>query len=129
MVSEHGNENCIELFNETTRVVLEPNLGGREAVLISPRDPFTWITLDNQLFIKKFKVFPDRLYGDMAASTVSIWYNLDMMCEIEPLGPIEILEPGEAASFTKHWYLYYYTYPADRKADLNEVKSIINRSW
>ena len=87
-----------------------------------------YITVDSQLFVKKFKVYPDRLYGDMAAPTVSIWYNQDMMCEIEPLGPIEILKPGEAASFTEHWYLYDYAYPADRRADLNEVKTIINRS-
>lgn len=87
-----------------------------------------YITLDNQLFIKKFKIYPDRPYGDMAAPTASIWYNKDLMCEIEPLGPLEVLEPGESASFTEHWYLYDYNYPADRKADLEEIKSIILKS-
>ena len=87
-----------------------------------------YITLENQLFIKKFKIYSDRPYGDMAAPTASIWYNKDLMCEIEALGPIEILEPGESAAFTEHWYLYDYSYPPDRIADLSEIKSIILNS-
>jgi len=87
-----------------------------------------YITRENQLFIKKFKIYPDRPYGDMAAPTASIWYNKNLMCEIEPLGPLEVLEPGESASFTEHWYLYDYTYPSDRKADLAELKAIIRKS-
>jgi len=119
----------------------EPNIRTRDGILEiigAPSRPkfvmdcdqgwMAYVTLDNQLFIKKFKIFPDRPYGDMAAPTVSIWYNKDIMCEIEPLGPLEILEPDESASFTEHWYLYDYTYPADREADLSEVKSLIYHS-
>ncbi len=119
----------------------EPNIRKREGILeiIGPpsRRKFVmdceegwlgYITLDNQLFIKKFKIFPDRPYWDMAAPTVSIWYNSDTMCEIEPMGPLEILEPGEAAAFTEHWFLYDYSYPVNRVADLKEVRRYIRDS-
>ena len=113
----------------------EPNIRLRDDILeiIGPpsrpkfvMDPdkgwLAYITTDDQLFIKKFKIYPERPYWDMAAPTVSVWYNKDLMCEVEPLGPLEILEPGEAASFTEHWYLYDYQYPEDRKADLEDVR-------
>lgn len=119
----------------------EPNIRTRDGILEITGPPsrpkfvmdcdqgwLGYITLDDQLFIKKFKIYPDRPYGDMAAPTVSIWYNKDIMCEIEPLGPVEILEPGEAASFTEHWYLYDYDYPSDRTADLEEITQIIKKS-
>ena len=117
----------------------EPNVRVRDGVLeiIGPpsRPKFVmdcskgwlgYITLDDQLFIKKFKIYPDRQYGDMAAPTVSVWYNKDMVCEIEPLGPLEILEPGESAAFTEHWYLYDYTYPSDRSSNLKEIFQYVN---
>ena len=79
----------------------------------------------NQLFIKKFPVYPERVYGDMAGNTVSVWYDKDKLCEIEPMGPLEIIAPGGEASFTEHWYLFDYKYPADKKADLDDIRSRI----
>lgn len=84
-----------------------------------------YITRDHQLFVKKFPVYPDRPYGDMAAPTASVWYYRDAMCEIEPLGPLEVLEPGESASFTEEWYLRDYAYPVNLMADLRHLKSVI----
>jgi hypothetical protein len=119
----------------------EPNIRTRDGILeiIGPpgRPKFVmdcdqgwlvYITLDNQIFIKKFKIFPDRQYGDMAAPTVSVWYNKNLMCEIEPLGPMEVIEPGESASFTEDWYLNDFTYPCGRQADLEEIKRIVQLS-
>lgn len=119
----------------------EPNVRTREGILEiigAPGRPkfvmdcvegwLAYITRDDQLFIKKFNIYPDRNYGDMAAPTVSVYYNRETMCEVEPIGPLEILEPGEAAPFTEHWYLYDFTYPPDRMANLDEVKNMILRS-
>lgn len=116
----------------------EPNIRTRDGILeiIGPpsRPKFVmdcsegwlaYVSLDNHLFIKKFPVFEDRVYGDMAGNTVSIWYNKDMMCEIEPMGPLEIIEPGGEASFTEHWYLFDYEWPVDRKVSLEDVRSRI----
>lgn len=82
-----------------------------------------YITKDDQLFVKKFTVFPERVYGEMSAANVSIWYNKEEMCEIEPMGPMETIEPGKAVSFTEIWYLLDYKYPSDHRAD---PESIIN---
>lgn len=84
-----------------------------------------YITQDNQLFVKKFEIYPDKIYGEMTAANVSIWYNNDGICEIEPIGPWEWIEPGKSISFTEHWYLIDYEYPEDTKVDLNEIKKLI----
>jgi len=86
-----------------------------------------YVTLDNQLFIKKFEVFEDRVYGEMTGATVSIWYNSNGVCEIEPIGPWEWIKPNESISFTENWYLLDYEYPKNRKTDLDEIKTKINK--
>lgn len=86
-----------------------------------------YITLDNQLFIKKFEVFENKIYGEMTGATVSIWYNKEGVCEIEPIGPWEWIQPGEGTSFSENWYLMDYKYPKNRNANLNEIKSIIGK--
>ena len=92
-------------------------------------DPYdgwlAYLSNDNQLFIKSFSVFPERNYGDMAAPTASIWYNDPERCEVEPLGPVETIEPGQTVSFTEVWYLYDYEFPPDGKADLKEIRSMV----
>jgi hypothetical protein len=63
----------------------------------------------------------------MTGATVSIWYNSNGVCEIEPIGPWEWIKPGECISFIENWYLMEYEYPKNRKADLDEVTMIINK--
>ena len=70
-----------------------------------------YITRDDLLFVKRFPVYPDRVYGELAAYTISIWYNKDQMCELEPIGPRETIKSGESASFTEDWWLLPYDYP------------------
>ncbi|MBT4482836.1 MAG: hypothetical protein HOC71_04060, partial [Candidatus Latescibacteria bacterium] len=85
-----------------------------------------YITQDNLLFVKKFPVYPERVYGEMAAITVSIWY-VDDRCELEPIGPRETLEPGESASFTEDWRLFEYNFPEkDEKVNLEALQKLIN---
>ena len=86
-----------------------------------------YITQDNQLFIKKFEIFEDKVYGEMTGATVSIWYNKEGICEIEPIGPWEWIEPGKSISFTENWYLMDYEYPVNKNADLNEIKKIVEK--
>ena len=86
-----------------------------------------YITQDDQLFIKKFEIYPDKKYGEMTAATVSIWYNKDGICEIEPIGPWEWIESGKSISFTEHWYLMDYNYPEDKKADLDAIRRMVRK--
>lgn len=84
-----------------------------------------YVTRSNRLFIKKFTVYPDLLYGDEVGSTASIWYFKDEICEIEPMGPYVLIPPGESHSFTEHWYLLEHQYPKNNKIDLILLKDII----
>jgi hypothetical protein len=86
-----------------------------------------YITRDNQLFVKKFEIFPDKVYGEMNGATVSLWYNAEGICEIEPIGPWEWIKPGKSISFTENWYLMDFEYPENKRIDLNEIRTIIQK--
>jgi hypothetical protein len=85
-----------------------------------------YITKDNQLFFKTYPVFRDRIYGEIAAGTASVYYFREERCEIEPIGPMENIEPGHEVSFTEKWYLFDYSYPKDKQTNLAELLNIIN---
>jgi len=60
---------------------------------------------NNLLFVKHYAVDPNRPYNEVAGLTMSVWYPDGPMCELEPIGPRERIEPGQSASFTETWYL------------------------
>lgn len=71
------------------------------------------------LFVKRFETYPDRVYNEAAGLTISVWYPDREMVELEPIGPREILPPGQSSSYTEHWYLADMKFPADgRPLDL-----------
>lgn len=86
-----------------------------------------YITRDDQLFIKSYPVYPDRYYGEMAAGTASVYYFKEEYCEIEPIGPMENIAPGKEVSFTEKWFLSDYTFPRDKKAELTDILTIIEK--
>ena len=86
---------------------------------------FGYLTTDDLLFVKQYSTFPTRVYNEMAALTISIWYKDDRVCELEPIGPMEELQPGESASFTETWTLAKYGFPKDRKVEVNEVGALV----
>ena len=48
-----------------------------------------YLSRNDLLFVKRWPTFPDRVYGEMASLTLSIWYPSDRpMCELEPIGPV-----------------------------------------
>ena len=118
----------------------EPNIRVRDGILeiIGPpsRPKFAvdslagWIAYlarSNHLFVKRFPAFGDRAYGEMAGNSVSIWYKEDLVCEIEPIGPWETIEPGKSASFTEDWWLFDYAYPEDKRVELGDLQAFIRR--
>lgn len=115
----------------------EPNIRIREGImeiLSTPSQPkivtdtengwLAYLTLDNQLFIKKYAVDPTRIYGEMAACTACVYYK-PLFCEIEPIGPMETIAPGKEAAFSEYWYLFNCRYPADKMVDLKDIQKII----
>ena len=74
------------------------------------------------MFVKRFPVYSNRVYSEMAGLTISIWYFKNEMCELEPIGPREILSPGASASFIEEWELKPYKFPANgQTVDLADV--------
>ncbi len=84
-----------------------------------------YLTKDNQLFIKTYPVYPNQIYGEMAAGTASVYYFKEEYCEIEPIGPMESIAPGKEVSFTEQWYLVDYDYPKDKNTDVINLQSAI----
>lgn len=117
----------------------EPNIDVREGIVEVSNTPslpkfafdctegwIAYLSENNLLFITRFEIFPERQYADILANPSSIWYYKRMVCEIEPIGPLEIMQPGDSASFTEHWSLHEFQFPVDRRADINAVKKLIN---
>jgi hypothetical protein len=117
---------------------VDPNIRVRDGfleILGTPKFPklgmdsaagwFSYLTRSNLLFTKKYPVYPERVYGEMAGLTISIWYFKDEMCELEPIGPREVLAPGASASFAETWSLAPMRYPAPGEAiDLAAVTKL-----
>ena len=70
------------------------------------------------MFIKHYPTYPNWVYNEMAVLTVSIWYYKDKMCELEPIGPMEKILPGQSVSFTEEWRIIPYKFP-DRGTEVN----------
>lgn len=116
----------------------DPNIEIRDDVLLvldTPAQPklgldsmagwFAYLMPNNLLFVKQFPTYPDRVYNEAAGLTLSLWYFRDLVCELEPIGPREVLAPGQSASFTETWYLAPYVFPEPRSAvDPDDVASV-----
>lgn len=109
---------------DNTLEIIGPPLRPKFALDVS-EGWIAYVTQDDLLFLKSFPVYPGRVYGEMAANNVSIWYNEGLRTEIEPIGPLEVLQSGESFSYTEHWRLRNFTYPRDRKVDLDEIRGIV----
>ena len=79
---------------------LHPKLG-----MDSTAGWLAYLPRSGDLFVKRFPVFPDRVYNEIAGLTISLWCLEGRVCEIEPIGPRERLAPGERATFTEEWWL------------------------
>ncbi len=85
-----------------------------------------YLTRDNLLFVKRFPVYPNKPYNEMAAITISIYYFKDVMCELEPIGPKTNILPGKSASYTEDWWLLPYPFPkSGEQVNLKALSAIV----
>ncbi len=87
-------------------------------------------TRENQLIVMRYPTFPDRVYAEVTGMTLSVWHPQKERipaCELEPIGPMEILEPGQKASFTFHWWLLDHVFPHDGKIDPTEIANLVDK--
>ncbi len=93
---------------------------------------FAYVTPDDMAFVKSYQTFPNKVYNELAGYTISIWYPKTRIpaCELEPIGPGNVIEPGEAMAFTEHWRLLEHPYPkADQSLDLQGLKNKVNAQF
>ena len=82
----------------------------------------------DMVFVKRFATYPDRVYNEAAGLTISVWYPQGNRVELEPIGPRERLEPGQAASFTEEWYAWTHPFPTSgQQVDLGRLKSEVEQ--
>lgn len=72
---------------------------------------FAYLMKNDTMFVKRFPTYRDRVYNEVAALTLSVWYSDGPVVELEPIGPRQRLEPGQSASFTETWWLLPHTFP------------------
>jgi hypothetical protein len=83
---------------------------------------------NDTLFVKRFPVFPDRVYNEAAGLTLSVWYPSGPRIELEPIGPRERLKTSESASFTETWWLFEHPYPkAGQQLDLKALAALVGK--
>jgi len=103
-------DNCLVIAGAPTH----PKLG-----MDSMEGWFSYLMPNDLLFVKKYPTFPDKLYGEQIPMTISIWYVENFRdtlttAELEPIGPLETIAPGERVSFTEDWYLVEHDFPEDK---------------
>ncbi len=96
-------------FLEVLGVPAQPKLG-----FDSFAGWFAYQLPDDLLFVKRYAVYPEGVYNEIAGLTISIYYPAaDRLraVELEPIGPRHDLAPGEEAAFTEHWWLLDHPFP------------------
>ncbi|MEM9367751.1 MAG: hypothetical protein AAGD07_17305 [Planctomycetota bacterium] len=59
------------------------------------------------VYVKQFPVAPERAYGELSSFTLATWTpESGDKVELEPIGPLEWIAPGESASFTETWWVF-----------------------
>jgi hypothetical protein len=87
---------------------------------------FAYLETNDLMLVKQYATYPDRVYNEMAGITLSLWYMRDFVCELEPIGPMEILAPGESVNFTENWTILEFPFPELRdQVDPHAVKSAV----
>eukprot|EP01052_Picozoa_sp_SAG31_P015019 SAG31_NODE_953_length_10799_cov_4.245657_10_plen_110_part_00 len=78
---------------------------------------FWWIKFP----LCSFDVAVDRPYGELAGLTCCAFYYRDRLVELEPIGPLETLRPGEMASFSETWSIL--PSPVEAVGDVGDLSS------
>ena len=66
------------------------------------------------------------MYGEAAGLTLSVWYPQGERIELEPIGPLERLQPGQVAAFTEEWWLLKYPFPkTGEQIDLKRLRELV----
>jgi len=86
-------------------ILLRQDPGNHEPQKVGLSVPDGWVAYagSDHLFVKKFTYQPGAVYPDMGSSCES-WINHEFL-ELETLGPLTLLKPGEHTEYAEDWYL------------------------
>lgn len=82
-------------------------------------------TLDGFTFVKRFACIAGATYPDMGCN-FEVFTRHDML-EVESLGPVGVLTPGDVVEHTEHWALLSEPAPSEDDACAEWLESVIER--
>lgn len=99
-------------------VLLRQDPGNSTPQKIGASVPDGWVAYAraDHLFVKTFQYDPQAVYPDMGCCFES-WMNHEFL-ELETLGPLTLLEPGEETEYVEDWYLFDGVPVPESEADI-----------
>lgn len=83
--------------------------------------------LGGDVFVKRFKGHsPDAIYPDLNSNT-EVFTNQDML-EVETLGPLTKLKPGEHVEHIEHWFLFRANVGRDEASIDTNLLPLVHRA-
>jgi hypothetical protein len=86
------------------RLAVDPSLDRPQKVGVANKQAWAAYAHDEELFVKMFDYEPDAAYVDEGCNCET--YTEGEFVEIESLGPVFYLEPGESADHAERWLLF-----------------------
>jgi hypothetical protein len=95
-------------LNRSTRkyLTLRQDPGNSEAQKLGMFNANTWAAyaLNDEVFVKRTAADPSKQYPDFGCSFETFTNN--EFLEVETLGPLSKIAPGQAAALVEHWGLF-----------------------
>jgi len=93
-------------------LVLLHGAGSVQACKIGNQNSHGWIAciLGDALFVKRFTINKSGAYPDLGCNVEA--YVKDICIELETLGPLKTLKPGNAVTYVETWQVLTGNYPA-----------------
>lgn len=82
----------------------DPNNKESQKLGLQNRQGWAAYSHNGSLFVKRFGYEKDRAYPDFGCNNET--YTNDVFLEIESLGPLEKVQPGQTITHTEHWWLF-----------------------
>jgi hypothetical protein len=110
------------LVKDDTFVLLGPTVA-MKYVFDNNQGWMGYITKDDLLFVKTYDYKKNSEYGEMTASSLSLFYKAEILAELEPIGPWEWVAPNKKTSYSETWHLLPYQYPQNKTVDVGGIKN------
>ena len=106
-----------ELGHDYLRLHQDPDIFSPQKVGLRHREGWVAYQKDDLLFVDAFEHLDEATYPDDGVN-FEAFTNSEFL-ELETLGPLVTLEPGESASFLECWMLFRGLKPCETEADIS----------